>query len=49
MHKRVKQTNPFVGDPIVFRAALQSNKVYPPRLSSCALAGIVAWRVNAIR
>ena len=39
MHKRVKQTNPFVGDPIVFRAALQSNKVYPPRLTPLPWTG----------
>ena len=42
-------TNPFVTNPPVFRAAAQSNKVYPPRLSSLALAGIVARRINAIR
>ena len=31
------------------RAAHQSNKVYPPRLSSRALAGIAARRINADR
>ena len=49
MHKRMKLTNPSVGDPIVFMAALQSNKVYPPRLSPLPTTGIAARRINAVR
>ena len=44
-----KLTNPFVADPTVFRAAVLSNKVDPPRLHSCAFAGIAALRISAIR
>ena len=39
-----KLANPYAADQHVFRAAVHSNKVYPPRLSSCALAGIAARR-----
>ena len=49
MHPHAKLTNPYAADQPVIRAALQSNKVYPPRLSSLALAGIAARRINAIR
>ncbi len=48
MHPCANLTNPFVANPPVFRAAVQSNKVYPPRLSSRALAGIAAQRIDAI-
>ena len=41
---RARLTNPLVANPPVFRAAVQSNKVYPPRLSARALAGIAARR-----
>ena len=41
---RANLTKPFVVNPPVFRAAVQSNKVYPPRLSARALAGIAARR-----
>ena len=47
MHPCANLTNPFVANPPVFRAAVQSNKVYPPRLSTRALAGIVARRAPA--
>ena len=49
MHLRAKLTNPFVGDPPAFRTALQSNKVYPPRLISLPTTGIAARRTNALR
>ena len=49
MHPHAKLTNPYAADQPVLRAALQSNKVYPPRLSSLALAGIAARRINADR
>lgn len=44
-----KLTNALVADPTVFRAAVLSNKVDPPRLHSCAFAGIAALRISAIR
>ena len=49
MHPHAKLTNPYAADQPVLGAALQSNKVYPTRLSSLALAGIAARRINAIR
>ena len=49
MKAHAKLTNPFVSNPPAFGAALQSNKVYPPRLSARALAGIVARRISANR
>ena len=49
MHPCANLTNPFVANSPVFRAAVQSNKVYPPRLGSRALAGIAARRMNADR
>ena len=49
MHPCANLTNPFVANLPVVRAAVQSNQVYPPRLSAHALAGIAARRINAIR
>ena len=49
MTLRAKLTSPFVPNPSVFGAALQSDKVYPPRLSSLPAIGIAARRINAIR
>jgi hypothetical protein len=49
MHAHAKLTNPFVADQPAFGVALQSNKVYPPRLSSLHTTGIAARRINAIR
>ena len=49
MHPCANLTNPFVANPSVFTATVQSNKVYPPRLSAPALTGIAARRINAIR
>jgi hypothetical protein len=49
MHPCAKLTNPYAADHSVPRAALQSNKVYPPRLCLLPLAGIVLRRINAIR
>ena len=49
MHPHAKLTNLYAVDQPVLRAALQYDKVYPPRLSSIALAGIAARRINAIR
>ena len=44
MHSCANLTNPFACNSPVFEAAVQSKKVYPPRLSSRALAGIAARR-----
>ena len=49
MHPCAKLTNPNAIDRAAFGKAVQSNKVYPPRLSSCAFAGIARRRINAIR
>jgi len=49
MHPCAKLAIPYDADQHAFRAALQSNKVYPPRLSLRALASIVWRRINAIR
>ena len=49
MHAHAKLTNPFVANPPAFGAALQSNKVYPPRLSLPHTTGIAARQINAIR
>ena len=49
MHPCAKLANPYAVDQPVLGAVLQSNKVYPPRLSSRALAGIAARQINAIR
>ena len=49
MHPCAKLTNPYAVDQSVLGAAVQSNKVYPPRLSSLPLAGIAARQINAIR
>ena len=49
MHLRANPTNPFVANPPVFNAALLSNMVYPPLVSSRALVGIAARRINADR
>ena len=49
MKAHAKLTNPFVANPPAIGAALQSNKVYPPRMSPSPFANIVARRINAIR
>ena len=49
MTLRAKLTSPFGPNPFAFGAALQSNKVYPPRLSPLPATGIAARRINAIR
>ena len=49
MKAHAKLTNPFVANPPAFGAALQSNKVYPPRLRSVLATGIAQRRINAIR
>jgi hypothetical protein len=49
MHPCLKLAIPYDADQHAFRAALQSNKVYPPRLSLRALPSIVWRRINAIR
>ena len=48
MHPSAKLTKPFATDQPVFKAAVQSNKVYPPRLRSLATTGIAVRRINAI-
>ncbi len=49
MNPCAKLAIPYATGHSVFRAALQSNKVYPPRRSLCPITGIVARRINAIR
>ena len=49
MRAHAKLANPYAADQHLFRAAAQSNKVYPPRLSSLPAIGIAARRINAIR
>ena len=49
MQKHAKLANPYAADQHLFMAAVQSNKVYLPRLSSRAFAGIAARQINAIR
>ncbi len=49
MHPCAKPAIPHAAGNSVFRAGLQSNKVYPPRLSLLTWAGIVVRRINAIR
>ena len=49
MHSLTKLTNPYATHQRLFRAALQFNKVYSPRLSLLPTTGIVARRINAIR
>ena len=49
MLKHAKLTTPHTTNPYLFGVALQSNKVYPPLLSSLPLAGIAARQINAIR
>lgn len=49
MYPCAKLAIPCDANHCAFRAALQSNKVYPPRLRSLTLAGIVRRRINAIR
>ncbi|ABM37901.1 hypothetical protein Pnap_2598 [Polaromonas naphthalenivorans CJ2] len=43
------QTPLAVTERLLFRAAVQSNEVYPPRLAPLPLAGIVARQINADR
>ena len=49
MPARTKLANPYAADQPLFGAAVQSNKVYPPRLRSLPTTGIAARRINAIR
>ena len=49
MLAHAKLTNPSTADQPTFGVALQSNKVYPPRLSPLHTTGIAARRINAIR
>ena len=49
MHPSAKLTKPFATDQPVFKAAVQSNKVYPPRLHSCFPVGITRRQINADR
>jgi hypothetical protein len=49
MHPCANLTNPFVANQPAFRLALQSNKVYPPRLRPPHTIGIAARLINAIR
>ena len=49
MKAHAKLTNPFVANPPAFGAALQSNKVYPPRLRSRFSERFAQRRINAIR
>lgn len=49
MKAHAKLTNSFVANPPAFEAALQSNQVYPPRLSSRFSARFAQRRKNAIR
>ena len=49
MTLRAKLKSPFVPSPPAFGVALQSNKVYAPRLSSLPAIGIAGRRINAIR
>jgi hypothetical protein len=49
MHLCARLTNPYAIRAAAIRAALQSNKVYPPRLSSRPLVCIAGRRINAIR
>ena len=49
MLEHAKLTNPYTADQHLFGVAVQSNKVYLPHLSSCALDGIAARQINAIR
>ena len=44
-----KLANPYAADQHLFGAAVQSNKVYSPRLRSLPTTGIAARRINAIR
>ena len=44
-----KLPKPNAANQHLFVAAVQSNKVYLPRLSSRAFAGIAARQINAIR
>ena len=49
MHPCANLAIPYDADQHAFRAALRSNKVYPPRLRLRAFAGLVQRRINAIR
>ncbi len=49
MHPYAKLSNPYALDQCLFGAAFQSKQVYPPQLSSSALAGIAWQRIDAIR
>ena len=49
MHPSAKLTKPFATDQPVFKAAVQSNKVYPPQ-EVLLVSTDLAWRqINAIR
>jgi hypothetical protein len=48
MNPCAKLANPYA-IAATFGAAVQSNKVYPPRLKACTFAGIARRRINAIR
>ena len=49
MPAHAKLANPYAADQDLFGAAVQSNKVYSPRLRSLPTTGIAARRINAIR
>ena len=49
MHPRLKLTNPYTANLSAFGAALHSNKVYLPRLSSLLWLDFSARQINAIR
>ena len=49
MPAHTKLANPYAADQHLFGAAVQSNKVYSPRLRSSPTTGIAARRINAIR
>jgi hypothetical protein len=49
MHPCAKLTSLSIADQPAYGVALQSNKVYPPRLSPLYTTGIAARRINAVR